>query len=488
MRVKLGYGFGAGANGVAVAGLSGAILQVYLNQVLGLPALLVGTIIMVSLIVDSVVDPLIGHWSDTLRSRWGRRHAFMYGSAIPVALFFFLLWDAPAGLSTRSLIVFTVIMMIAARLAASFYTIPSDALMPELTLDYDERTTLVSYRWFFGIVAGAGAPFILYEVFLRSGPHNALGILNRAGYAQFGILTASVAFISIMVSSIATHDRIPYLPQPVRRSLNLSATLRSLRLTFTNQSLIALMLGGVLGGIGGGVSAGLSIYMLTHFWNLAPAQFGFLGPVGSIGSFIAVFIAPSLSRRFGKKAAVIGLFSISVVTATGPVLLRLLDLIPLNAWVTPILILDSMITSTVAVVGYILVGSMMADVVEDVAVRTGQRSEGLLFAVNGLLPKFTGGIGAFIAGLLLTLVRFPPHALRGTVNPEIVHRLALVYLPVTVFFSVVSIAVLGLYRIDRRNHERNLDTLSEAGALAGTTHVTEAAVGSAGSAPVSGVF
>ena len=485
MRTKLGYGIGAGANGVAVAGLSGAILQVYLNQVLGLPALLVGTIIMVSLIVDAVVDPAIGHWSDRTRSRWGRRHPFMYASAIPVAIFFYLLWNAPAMPTTGRLVAFTVTMMIAARLSSSFYTIPSDALMPELTPDYDQRTTLVSYRWFFGIIAGAGMPFILYEFFLGQGM---LGILDRGGYARFGVLTAAVAFVSIIASSLATHERIGHLPSQAAPAARGRLRWRDLGRTFANRSLIALMLGGVLGGIGGGLSAGLSIYMLTHFWNLTPSQFGFLIPVGSVGSIVAVFLAPFLSRRFGKKSAVIGLFSVSVVTATGPVLLRLLDVIELNRWVTYILIVDSMITSTVAVIGYILVGSMMADVVEDVAVRTGLRSEGLLFAANGLLPKFAGGIGAFIAGLLLTLVRFPTHAVRGTVSPVIVRHLAMVYLPSTVFFSVVSIAVLGLYRIDRRTHEQNLQTLRDAEAAATASHVTRAVVAGEGSAPVSGMF
>ena len=82
----------------------------------------------------------------------------------------------------------------------------------------------------------------------------------------------------------------------------------------------------------------------------------------------------------------------------------------------------------------------------------------------------TGGIGAFIAGLVLTVVNFPPHALKGTVSPELMSHLSLIYLPVKVFFSVVSIAVLGLYRIDRATHERNLASLREAEAIADASH------------------
>jgi glycoside/pentoside/hexuronide:cation symporter, GPH family len=491
LPTKLSYGFGSVAIGVSGAGLSGAMLQIYLNQVLGLPALLVGATIMVSLMVDAVIDPLIGQWSDKARSRWGRRHPFMYASALPVAALLYLLWNAPHGLSSSALVVFTLGMMIAVRLAISFYIIPSNALTPELTPDYDQRTTLQSYRWFFGIIGGATITFVLNEVFLRTSAQNPLGILNRHGYAQFGLLAAAVTFASILISTAGTHNQIPYLPQAAWRApIGLAATLREIRITLTNRSLVALMLGGILGGIGGGIGGGLSIYLYTHFWGLDPGQFGLLIPLGSVGSIIAVFIAPYLSRRLGKKTAVIGLFSVSVVTAAGPLFLRLTNLMVMNGspWLTPILIADGMVTATVSVVGYILVGSMMADVVEDVAVKTGVRSEGLLFATNGLLPKFTGGIGAFIAGVLLTVVHFPPHALKGSVSPELMRHLAMIYLPVTAFFSIVSIAVLGFYKIDRTTHERNLESLREAAASAEANQGVEAIESGDVPAPVSRVY
>ena len=185
LQTRLAYGFGAVASGVMVAGLSGAVLQVYLNKVVGLSALSVGTIILVSLIADSVVDPLIGYWSDHVRSGRGRRHPFMYAAAVPISLSTYFLWNAPARLQGGLLMTFTVIMMITVRIAASLYVIPSDALLPELTTDYDERTTLTSYRWFFGILGGSGVSYLLNAVFLRTSPTNSLGILNRPRLRAF---------------------------------------------------------------------------------------------------------------------------------------------------------------------------------------------------------------------------------------------------------------------------------------------------------------
>ncbi|MGH7024580.1 MAG: MFS transporter [Caulobacteraceae bacterium] len=473
LGIKASYGAGSVAYGAAFAGLSGAVLQIYFNQVLGLPALTVGTAIMISLMLDAVIDPLVGRWSDRARSRWGRRHPFMLASAIPVSLFFVLLWNAPAGLAAGALVLFSFLMMVGTRVSTSFYEIPSNALTPELTPDYDERTTLQSWRWFFGIVGNTAATLLLAEVFL-GGPHK--GVLYRQGYAQWGALMAAVIFVSILVSVIGTRSRIPHLPQAAPKPAGgARAAWREIRQTLANASLGSLMLSGILGGVGGGITQSLSIYLYSYYWGLEPRAFGLLIPLGAIGSLLAVFLAPPLAKRFGKKPAMIGLFSFSVITAAGPLFLRLVGVMPPNGspWILPILAIDGIVTTTVAIVGYILVGSMMADVVEDAAAKSGVRSEGLLYAVNGLLPKFTGGIGAFVGGVLLTLVHFPKHAVMGAVDPAIMRHLVIIYLPLSVVLSVVAIAALGLYRIDRKTHERNLRTLEEAAAAAGAAHLVE---------------
>ena len=79
---KLFYGVGSIAFGVKDNGFS-VLLLLYYNQVLGLDARLAGLAIMIALIVDAVVDPVIGYASDHLHSRWGRRHPFMYAAARP---------------------------------------------------------------------------------------------------------------------------------------------------------------------------------------------------------------------------------------------------------------------------------------------------------------------------------------------------------------------------------------------------------------------
>lgn len=463
LATKINYGMGATASGVALAALSGAVLQYYLNQVMRLPAILVGTAIMVSLIVDAIIDPLVGQWSDNLQSRWGRRHPFMYAAAALAPLSFYGLWHAPQMMSGMPLLAYMLALLVALRISVSVFDVPNNALMPELAPDYDQRTVLSAFRWFFLVFGAATMSFVLNVVFLRKDATHPLGLLNRVGYEQFGLLGTVLIFVAIMWSSLGTHDRIAHLHRPPVRKVSLAQTLREIAATVANPSLVVLLASGVLGGAAGGMLDGLSIYFYTHLWGLLPTQIGILLPLASLGSVIAVFAAPPLSKRFGKKGTMIGLFTVGTLINLTPMTLKVLGLMPPNGspWIFIILLVVAIVVGTLAIMGFIIIASMVADVVEDTAVKTGVRSEGLLFATNGLVPKFTAGFGAFFAGVLVTLVRFPTHAVQGTVPYALMRHLVLLFLPTYAVLVAASIVVLVFYRIDRRTHEHNLERLKE---------------------------
>lgn len=475
LPTMLSYGVGSVAFGIANQSLSAAVLQLYFNQVIGLPAIWVGTAIMASLIIDAFVDPMIGRWSDNFRSPIGRRHPFMYVAAGPTAVAFFFLWNPPHDLSVGWQFAFMIGMLVAVRLSVSLYEIPSTALAPELAPDYDRRTTLLAYRYFFGIIGGAVITFLLYQVFLRQDADNPLGVLNPEGYARFGGFAAVVMAVCILLSTAATHGRIRHLHQAPVRELTLRQAIAEVVANLGNPSMLVLMLSGLIGGVSLGLTSGLSTYFYIHFWGLQAQQVSYIIAGGLIASLVGVTLAPLMSRRMGKKQTMIGLFSVSLVASLIPISLRLLDLMPPNG--SPLLLWllvgDYVVTTSLGLMGFIIVTSMVADVVEDNAVRTGQRSEGLLFAANSLLSKCTVGVGAFLAGALLSLVDFPTHAVQGSVDPQLMRTLALVYLPVVAALSGLSIAVLSFYKIDRATHERNLASLSEAAALVELTQHEE---------------
>lgn len=166
LSTNIYYRVGSIAFGVHQATLTSA-LMLFFNQVVGLPAAWVGAAMMLTLIFDAVCDPLIGEWSDHTRSRWGRRHPFMYASAILAAVAFYLLFDPPLGWPNSHLLIYMAAMLVTVRVLLSLYEVPSSALGPELTLDYDQRTSLMSSRFFFGTLGGAGMSVLALQVFLR---------------------------------------------------------------------------------------------------------------------------------------------------------------------------------------------------------------------------------------------------------------------------------------------------------------------------------
>ena len=125
------YGFGAAAYGVKNNGFD-YFLMIFYGQVLGVDTRLIGLALLISLVFDALSDPLVGYLSDNWRSKWGRRHPFMYAAALPVAASYFLLWNPPA-FSETGLFIYVTLLSIFIRTLITFYETPSSALTAELT-------------------------------------------------------------------------------------------------------------------------------------------------------------------------------------------------------------------------------------------------------------------------------------------------------------------------------------------------------------------
>src|SRR5688572_16250112 len=145
---KAAYGFGLAAEGVKQSAFSVFLLFFY-QQIVGLDPALCGLALFISLCVDAVADPAIGVWSDGLRSRLGRRHPLMYAGIVPLALAYYAVFLPPAGLSQAMLFVWLLVFASIGRFAMALFVIPHQSLVPELTRNVGERTTLTSLRTVF---------------------------------------------------------------------------------------------------------------------------------------------------------------------------------------------------------------------------------------------------------------------------------------------------------------------------------------------------
>ena len=198
---KLAYGFGSIAFGVKNNGFDYFLLFFY-SQVMGVSASLVSMALAIALAFDAISDPLIGFFSDNTRTRWGRRHPYMYGAAVPVTVCYFFLWNPPSQLSGDELFPFLVAISILVRTLITVYEIPSSALVAEMTDDYDERTSLLSYRYFFGWSGGTIMATVATLVLLVPTAQISDGMFNVAGYQQMGFVAAGFIFVALSLIHI----------------------------------------------------------------------------------------------------------------------------------------------------------------------------------------------------------------------------------------------------------------------------------------------
>ncbi|HEY1750175.1 MAG TPA: MFS transporter [Caulobacteraceae bacterium] len=471
-RPRLGWAtkslYGMGAAGTAIkTQLMGLILLFY-NQLLGLEASAVSFALFAALLIDAFWDPVVGQISDGTHSRLGRRHPYIYAAAVPAAICFALIFTPPHGWSHDALFFYLLVVVIAARMLDSLVEIPTASLLPELSRNYDERTTLGSWRFLFLTVVGRMVSTVLaFGVFLKSAHGQRAGQLIMAGYKPYAITVAIISVVVIVASALSTQRFVPYMHKPAARHPGFRAMAREIGLAISNRNFVSLAVSGLFFGIAVGISGGLMIYFNTYFWEFGSAELFQLGLWVIPGSLFGVVVTPYWARLMGKKRGCLIVFFAAIFSTTVPISLRLLGVMPPNSspWVLRILILDQLAIGLLSTMGFIVVTAMLADVTEEVQLKTGRRSEGVLFAADSLLRKVTQSFAVALPGLMLTRVHFPRLAKPGHVDVAVLNHLALLYLPIVTVLYLCSTSCIMLYRIDRKRHEDNLERLAQAAAL-----------------------
>ena len=175
----------------------------FYNQILGANAFQVSLCLAAALTIDAAFDPLIGSFSDGLKTRLGRRHLLMYLSAAPIGLGLFLVFSPPHGLADAGLYAWLFATVILTNISMSLFVVPWTALFAEFTDDYVERTTIVTWRYIVGWVIPTAFTFATYALIFPNTRAHPVGQLNPAGYALFGPVVA----LSTTVAAILAHHR-----------------------------------------------------------------------------------------------------------------------------------------------------------------------------------------------------------------------------------------------------------------------------------------
>lgn len=427
----------------------------YYTAVLGLSGSMVGLALAISMTVDAALDPLIGSWSDSIRSRFGRRLPLMLLAAPLTLVTMGLLFAPPSALTPVLLFGWLTLTKGGLRAVASMYNIPYFALGGEMSDDYVERSRIVSYRLLSGILVTVMITALAYSVFFAGE-----GGLQRAeSYPAFGWTIGLLALIGGLICCAGVWRFAVALPQPttlpepmMRRFAGEVAEM------IRNRTFIILFTSMLLFASAAGVHQALNNHAYVFVWKLRPETIQVIAYLYLTGILIGVPLTPTLLRWTEKKtvAAIgFGLVAVSWIVLPG---LRGFGLFaPEGAAALPWLSISTLIFGVASGLVFIVFPSMMADAAEEHEHLRGSRREGLFFSGLGFAGKAAGGMGMMIGGFALDLLRFPREVGRqvnAVVDPDVLSHLVLAWGWIPATLVGLGALVFAPYAITRARHEQ----------------------------------
>lgn len=423
---------------------------IFLTDVVGLSPTLASFAALMGIIWDAVNDPLVGTLSDRVRTRWGRRRPFLLIFAIPFGAAFVLLWWAPPWQSQIALMVHVTIAYMLADMLQTLVIVPFLSLTPELTEDYDERTSITTYRMLFNLIASlaaaAGAPEIVASF-----------DTPQRGYLMMGLIFGGLGALPFLAIFFVTRERKEHLSAPrpsIRASLKAAWQNRPFRiatavnlLNWVTFDLVALMLPFFLRyWVDGGeqyhqmrlplIGAALTTESAVFFVLLTTA-------------IAALPLWAYLARRWGKRNAYIAGMSFWAI-----VQLLIISILPGQR---SFILLLSFFAGISVSTAHVLPNALFPDVLEWDELRTGQRRDGMYYGLLNLMRKLTSAVAIFLALQVLGLFGYQAPPENATVFQQAPHTLLAIRIltgPGGALLLLGAIATAFFYPVSRERHTR----------------------------------
>jgi Na+/melibiose symporter-like transporter len=239
-----------------------------------------------------------------------------------------------------------------------------------------------------------------------------------------------------------------------RRRLRLLDPLRDVVAAVHNRNFRWVFLALLFIGISTGVSVMLLFYANTYFWEFSSLQIGLINLSSIFPTLLGFALLRPLVKRFEKKTIYIGAMVVMVLNGLWWIPGRLLGLLPPNG--VPVLFALAILHQFILVISvmtqHTISAAIVADIVDEHEVETGDRMDGVFFAAMGFSMKIPTGLGQFLGGVLIDVVALPAQAAPGTLASDVLFRLGLVAGPLVSLSFLIPIVLLGRIRLDRNRH------------------------------------
>jgi glycoside/pentoside/hexuronide:cation symporter, GPH family len=446
--------YGSGTFGTASFGMLRQIFYaIFLTDTVGLDARLASVGALVGVFWDAVNDPLVGMISDRVRTRWGRRRPFLLWFTIPFGLSFLVLWWAPPWESQLALTAYVTLAFMVSDTFCTLVGVPYTAMTPELTGDYDERTSLAGFRMFFQLVSSLitviAAPSIVDAALAN-------GMTQQQGYlvvsALFGGITMLPLFLIFFTVREGSDAQAAELPVPLPTAM---------RITWANIPFRFAAFLNVLNWMAADL-AGLIIPYFLLYWiasgdltasvtffhiqvSLEAAVLGSL----ILAAILAVPFWGWLATRVGKRAA--------YLAGVMPWLCAYIGLTFIRPGQVDLLLLISIICGMGLATGYVMPEAIFPDVIEWGELLTHRRQEGVYYGLKNFFRKISGAVAFFLALQMLGWSGYETPAKGALFFMQPASALTAIRIligPVGIILLLGAMIFAALYPITRTRHTR----------------------------------
>ncbi len=454
LKTKLAYG--AGDLGPAItANIMAFYLLIFFTNVAGISPVLAGTIQLISKIWDAVNDPIVGVLSDRTQSRWGRRLPWLLYGAIPFGIFYFLQWIVPQFspdpvANMWGLFWYYVIIAIVFNSLYTVVNLPYTALTPELTQDYNERTSLTSFRFSFSLGGAILSVILALVIFSEIAD-------PKQRYLVLGAVCAVLAVLPLYLCVWGTRDRVLAFESQRRDTHNCESIpfFQQMRIVFSNVPFLYVTGIYLCSWLGVQITAAIIPYFVIYCMGISDQDVPKIIIAVQGTALVMLSVWSYISKRVGKKAVYFMGMSLWIGAQAG--------LFFLQPGQVVLMYFLAVIAGFGVSTAYLIPWSMMPDVIEIDELTTGQRREGIFYAFMVLLQKLGLALGLFLVGIVLQWSGFKETA--GPAVPEqpasalLAIRLAVGPLPTLCLIAGLILAYF--YPITREVHAEILLKLKE---------------------------
>jgi len=403
------YGAG-GIIPIALFNVAGILVGLMGNISLGLSAFWLGAILIVPRLWDSFSDPIIGHWSDNTRSRWGRRRPFLLIGGILSALFFVVIWLIPKGETVQQWfptdsgyqafqLVYILVTLLLFFTAVNLFEIPHGALGMEMTTDYHERTRLFSAKSFVGNLFAMSTPWLFWLA--NQKVFKGVGGTEIDGMRYVSLMIAAVLIpLSFWWFLKLREPKFKYVAKKQEKT----NFWKDMKMVITNKNFVILTISVFTLAMGFNFVSLLGSYIpIFYIFGGDKVQgayiLGLNGTLWAIIGVLAVFPLNLISTRFGKRKTLM-LAMIMMILA------QLSKIVCYNPQHPYLVFIPTILLSAGMLFFFTLGSSMVGDICDEEELKTGKRTEGSYYAIFWWFIKLGTALASFVAGALIVLTMF----------------------------------------------------------------------------------